>query len=257
MATTRSRHTARVAARRRRSQQRARAVAVLAAVAILVVLTLVFTAFGSGGDDTVEPAASSASIAAPGGRPSPLPLATLGNLLVRLPVSEDDVTGIGFHGSRDGALELQPAGRQANEGLLLRLWHRIAGGQGDGPIWYQLEGETGAATHVLDVGAFPGTDVYAPVNGTIASIMDFVIDGRKLGARIDIRPTDAPSVTLSLTHLRPDPSLSVGSVVRQSTSKIGTVVDVAAVERQALAQHAGGDGNNVAITVYPAASTLP
>ena len=42
-----------------------------------------------------------------------------------------------------------------------------------------------------------------------------------------------------------------------SSSKLGTVVDVAAVERQALAKHARARGNNVAIEVHPAAGSLP
>ena len=190
-------------------------------------------------------------------RPEPQVLATVGNLQLRQPVSQDSVTGIGFHGSRDGALTLDPAGRQANEGLLLRLWHRIAGTPDGGLVWYQLSGSTGPGTSVLNVGAAPGTDVYSPVNGTIAAISDFVIDGRALGARIDIRPQDAPAVFVSLIHLRPDTSLRVGSAVQAATSKIGAVVDVAASERQALEAHARDRGNNVAVAVYPAAGTLP
>jgi hypothetical protein len=190
-------------------------------------------------------------------RPEPQVLATVGNLRLQLPVGQGAVTGIGFHGSRDGALELRPAGRQANEGLLLRLWRRIAGTPIDTPIWYQLSGEAGLGTRVLDVGAAPGTDVYAPVDGTIVGISDFVIDGRTLGARIDIRPREAPAVFVSLTHLRPDASLAVGSSVTAATSKVGTVVDVASAERQALAAHARENGNNVAIAVFPAAGTLP
>jgi hypothetical protein len=64
-------------------------------------------------------------------------------------------------------------------------------------------------------------------------------------------------VFVSLIHLRPDPALTVGSAVRAATSRIGTVVDVAAVEGQALAAHARENGNNVAVAVYPAAGTLP
>ena len=55
----------------------------------------------------------------------------------------------------------------------------------------------------------------------------------------------------------PDPSLAVGSPVLASSSKLGSVVDVAAVERQALAKHARARGNNVAIDVHPAAGSLP
>jgi hypothetical protein len=57
--------------------------------------------------------------------------------------------------------------------------------------------------------------------------------------------------------VRPDPALAVGTPVLGSTSKLGVVVDVAAVERQALAAHATEGGNNVAISVYPSPGALP
>src|SRR5262245_8531777 len=151
MPTPRSRQAARFRARRRRAQQRARWRAVLTVVGILGVVTLVLTAFGSGTPKTAAatPVAPVAALSADT-RPEPQVLATVANLFLRQPVSQDAVTGIGFHGARDGALELEPAGRQANEGLLLRLWHRIAGTPDDGPVWYQLSGSTGPGTRVLD-----------------------------------------------------------------------------------------------------------
>lgn len=256
MPTPRSRQAARHRARRRRAQQRARRLVVLSAVGALALVTLLLTAFGSGSPRVTSQSGAIAA-GATDTRPEPQVLATVGNLRLQLPVGQSAVTGIGFHGSRDGALELRPVGRQANEGLLLRLWRRIAGSPVDAPIWYQLSGEAGPGTRVLDVGAAPGTDVYAPVDGTIVGISDFVIDGRALGSRIDIRPREAPAVFVSLTHLRPDTSLAVGSSVLAATSKIGTVVDVASAERQALAAHARENGNNVAVAVFPAAGTLP
>ena len=84
-----------------------------------------------------------------------------------------------------------------------------------------------------------------------------MIDGKAYGSRIDIRPTAAPALVVTLSHLEPDPSLAVGSPVLASSSKVGSVVDVAAVERQALAKHARARGNNVAIDVHPAAGSLP
>jgi hypothetical protein len=259
MPTPRSRQAARLRARRRRAQQRARWLAVLALVGVLGLVVLLLTAFGSGGARVERTTASTPGIDLLAGdtRPEPQVLATVGNLRIQQPIAQESVTAIGFHGSRDGALELDPTGRQANEGLLLRLWRRIAGTPEDVLVWYQLGGPTGPGTKVLDVGAAPGTDVYAPVDGTVAAISDFVIDGRNLGARIDIRPLQSPSVFVSLVHLRPDPALAVGSPVQAATSRIGTVVDVAAVESQALAEHARDRGNNVALAVYPAAGTLP
>jgi hypothetical protein len=254
MPTPRSRQTARARARRRRAQQRARLVAFLAVVGVLALVTLALTAFGSGGDP-VRPAASTE----PGtlGPPKPQVVASFGNQRLQLPIAQGAVTAVGFRSSRDGALTLDPAGRQANEGLLLRLWRRIAGSRNEGLVWYQLSGDIGPGTSVVSVGAAPDTDVYAPVDGTVVGISDFVVDGRAVGARIDIRPREAPSVFVSLTHLRPDPALTVGSSVLASTSRVGTVVDVAPYERQALAEHAREHGNNVSIAVYPAAGTLP
>ena len=67
----------------------------------------------------------------------------------------------------------------------------------------------------------PGTDVYSPVDGTVVSISDFVIDGKVFGSRIDVRPSAAPSLIVTLSHLEPDPSLAVGSPVLASSSKLG------------------------------------
>jgi hypothetical protein len=259
MPTPRSRQAARLRARRRRAQQRARWLVILSVVGVLGLVVLLLTAFGSGGTRVERDATAAVTMDVLAGdtQPEPQVLATLGNLRLQQPIAQESVTAIGFHGSRDGALELDPTGRQANEGLLLRLWRRIAGTPEDVIVWYQLAGTTGPGTRVLDVGAAPGTDVYAPVDGTVAAISNFVIDCRTLGARIDIRPLQAPSVFVSLVHLRPDPALAVGSSVQAATSRIGPVVDVAAVERQSLAAHARDRGNNVALAVYPAAGVLP
>jgi hypothetical protein len=229
---------------------------VLVALAVVAIIALLVTAFGGGSTTSrtvvpIEPEVTSTGAI----RPRPEPLAKVGNLLIRLPVPAASVTAIGYHGAENGSLDLQPLGRQANEGLLARLWRRIAGARTDGPRWYQLEGSPG--TQVLDVGASEGTDVYAPVDGTVTSISDLVIDGRRIGSRVDIRPTLTPSVTVSIENLRADPSLVVGTPVLASTSKLGTTANVAAVEEQALARHALGDGNNVSIAVFPSPGALP
>ncbi len=223
-------------------------------VAALALVTLILTAFGSGSPDRAAATVSSPPVAT-GVPPEPEVLATVGNLQIKLPIAAEAVTAIGFHGADGDAMELSPVGRQANEGLLARLWRRIAGSARNGPVWFQLEG--GPGTQVLDVGATPGTDVYSPVDGTVVSISDFVIDGKAFGSRIDVRPSSAPSLIVSLSHLEPDPSLAVGSPVLASSSKLGSVVDVAAVERQALAKHARARGDNVAIDIHPAAGSLP
>ena len=162
------------------------------------------------------------------------------------------MTAIGFHGEEGGAVTLSPVGRQANEGLLARLWRRIAGSSQEGPVWYQLAG--GPGTEVLDVGAEPGTDVYSPVDGTVVAIRDRLVSGRVVGAEIELRPTAAPSLVVALENVRPDRALSVGANVAAGSSKLGRVADIARYEKQALARFAPDRGNNVSIQVYPSAS---
>ena len=230
---------------------------ILGALGTLAVITLLLTAFGSGGSSrgttpiSVEAAADASAV-----RPQPQVLATVGNLNLQLPVATASLTAIGFHGSSDGSLSLQPVGRQANEGLLARLWRSVVGARRESPRWYQLEGGP-PGTNVLDVGAAPGTDVYAPVDGSVIAVSDLVIGGADVGSRIDLRPSRAPSVMVSVLNVRPDSAIAVGTPVVAAASKLGTAVNVAAVEEQALAAHASAGGNNVSIVVYPSPGSLP
>ncbi|MBM3676721.1 MAG: hypothetical protein FJW96_02400 [Actinobacteria bacterium] len=246
---------ARLRARRRRSHRRARQIAVLGFLAALAVVTLLLTAFGSGtpsivgGPDDVVPVRAGLP-----GRPDLQPLASVGNLQLVMPVAAGAVTGVGFHGTSRGGLDLKPAGRQGNEGALARLWRRITGTGQDGPVWYQL-GSRGSS--VAAVGAAPGTDVYAPVDGTVVAIRDQVVGGDTIASRVDIRPNRAPSMMVSVSNISPDPVLTVGSTLVASSTKIGKAVDIAAVEKQALAKHARDGGNNVAVSVYPTDGALP
>ncbi len=253
MASPRSRQAARLRARRRRAQQRARIFVALGLVGVVALVTLLVTAFdvGGGSSSSVVPP-SSGSLPE---RPSREPLATVGNLRIELPVAPAATTAIGFRAASDGSLALQPVGRQANEGLLARLWRGIAGVPKDGPSWYQLGGEPG--TEVAVVGAAPGTDLYAPVEGSVVGIADITMDGRQVGSRVDIRPVQAPSVIVAVSYVAVDPAIAVGTRVIPASSRLGTVANVAAVERQSLAEHTADDGNNVAIASYASAGSLP
>jgi hypothetical protein len=177
-----------------------------------------------------------------------------GSLRVELPIAQSRVTAIGYHAANDDALQLTPLGHQANEGALARLAHKLFGG-GHGPFpYYQLGG---GGTDVLDVGAAPGTDVYAPVDGTVIGISPFVLNGRTYGSQIDIQPAVAPSLVVTLTQLARDPALTVGTTVTASGTKIGRVIDLSGVEKQALAQYTQGTGNHVSIELHPAATLTP
>jgi hypothetical protein len=242
-------------ARRRRAagHQRLRRVTLLALASATVVVTLLLTAFGSASSTPLPSGPAPAQRLLPTGPPRPQVVAMRDTLRIQMPIAQSRVTAIGYHGVDNGALELEPVGRQANAGVLSRFVHRLAGGGDNGVAYYQLGG-SGPATAVLDVGAAPGTDVYSPVDGSIVGITDFVISGKRLGSRIDIQPASAPSLVVSLSHLRADPALRVGSSVTAATSKVGTVLDFSRFERQALARYTQDAGNHVSIEVHPSAA---
>ena len=234
-----------------RAARRARRFALLTLLAIVLVVALALTAFGGG---TAKPLRSLAVVnlaATTQTRPYPQIVALRGQVRLQMPIAQSRNTAIGYHSASDGALTLAPVGHKGNQGFVQRVFHAVFGGGGGHPIWYQLDG---GALSALDVGAIPGTDVYAPVDGTVVGISPFVVAGRRYGQRIDIQPQSAPALVVELTQLVADPSLTVGSNVVSGATKVGVVVDLARVERQALARYTNDSGNHVAIEVHPSAT---
>ncbi len=238
-----------------RSASHARRRAILIAIGAGILVILAVAAFRPDGKPAVGSSTpASATRLLPPPPPTGLSIATYGRLHIASPVNEDVVTAIGYHGAGDDALPFAPVGRQANAGVVTRVFHKLVGGGGGGISYYLIGGGEGASTGALDVGAAPGTDVYAPTDGTIVGLRDYILNGTKYGSVIDIQPTGEPSVVLSVSHLRADPALTVGSMISESTSKIGTVVDLSGAERLALARHTRDAGNYVELVLAPAGS---
>lgn len=189
--------------------------------------------------------------------PTGVVIASAAGLPISSPVNETVVTAIGYHGAGEDAVALDPVGRQANEGIAARLFHRIFGGGGGSVAYYMLGGGQGPSTGALDVGAAPGTDVYAPVDGTVVALRDYVLNGKQYGSVIDIQPLTEPSLVLSVAHVEADPALTVGSQLTKSTSKIGTVIDFSGVEKLALAKHTRDAGNYAEVVVRSTAALQP
>ena len=74
------------------------------------------------------------------------------------------------------------------------------------------------------------------------------------GQRIDIQPTYAPSLVVSVSDLAADPSISVGAAVTAGSSKLGELLDLSRFETQSLARYTNDEGNHVLIEVHPAAT---
>jgi hypothetical protein len=239
----------------RRKEHHLRRFAFLTLIAAVTAITLALTAFGDGSPERVSDIVPApAADLLPAGEPQPTVVAKLNGLRIQLPVPNERLTAIGYHGAGNGALALQPVGRQRNQGLFGRIARKIFGGERGDLVWYQLNSGNGPDTSGLDVGAPAGTDVYSPVHGTIVGVTPYVLGGRTFGSRIDIQPMTAPSVVLSMTHVGAAPGLSVGDEVTASATRLGTLLDFTGAERQALARFTNDAGNHVALEVHPSAT---
>ena len=223
----------------------------LGVVCLAIFIVLLVAAFNSGAPSFQESLPKSSRVD-PNSPPQAMVVATQGPLHIQLPISQGAVTALGYHGTDGSSLPLTPVGRQANEGILTRIVHSLFGGGGTGPTYYELGGGEGPGTGALDVGAPQGSDVYAPVDGTVVSIGSFVLDGRTYGNTLEIQPSQEASAVVVVTRLRSDPSLTVGEPVSAGLSKIGTVIDLSGVEKQTLASVTHDAGNHVTIEVDPA-----
>jgi hypothetical protein len=181
-------------------------------------------------------------------------VALQGDLRLYLPIQEGRVTAVGYHAVGDGALTLDPVGTQANAGVFTRLLRRLFGEDKGSIRFYLMGGSGGSETEGLDIGAPPGTDVYAPVNGTVIGISPRKVAGEQHGVRIDIQPSGSPGLVVSLQNLEPDPALSVGSTVAAARTKIGGLIDLSEVERPALAEFTQDRGTHVHMEVRAAVS---
>jgi hypothetical protein len=253
MPSSRPNRRRRVERREVRAARRARRFALLTLLAIVLVIALLLTAFGGGTAQNFE-RISVADIGAPTQtQPYPQIVAVRGAVRLQMPIAQGHATAIGYHSADDGAVTLSPIGQKGNEGVVQRVFHAVFGGGGGHPLWYQLDG---GATSALDVGAAPGTDVYSPIDGTVVGVSPYVVAGHRFGSRIDIQPQSAPSLIVTLTQLRADPEITVGSNVVSGRTKIGAVANLAPYERQALAHYTNDAGNHVSVEVRPAAALV-
>ncbi|MCY4087394.1 MAG: hypothetical protein OXG37_11090 [Actinomycetia bacterium] len=225
------------------------AIGLIAAVAVLVIDRWV------GAAESVAPAVPEPSARLlPGGPPEPQVIALLDDLRLFLPIAPEHITAIGFRGSGETALGLDPVGKRTNAGLFERVRNKVFGGDTDkGLRYYLIDGGVGRQTSGLDIGASVGTNVYAPVDGTVLAINDVIVSGERFGDRIDLSPTAGPGLVVILTNLDADPDLAVGAPVAASETRLGHVIDLSAVEQASLARFTQDRGQHVHLEVQPAA----
>jgi hypothetical protein len=142
-----------------------RRVIVALIIGVVVLVTLLVTAFGSASPDAIHVTqAPNLRLLPPAHPPQHRAVATYGDVFLFLPISGERVSAIGYHASGDGALALNPLGRQANQGSSRVSPTRSSARAPPGRGTYMLGGD-GDTSSALDVGAAPGTDVYSRSTG--------------------------------------------------------------------------------------------
>jgi hypothetical protein len=225
----------------------------LLAIAIAIVLPVLVLVFDEADTSAPVPLPPAERLL-PGGPPAPQVVAFQGALRLQLPIAQDKVTAVAYHSVGKGALALEPVGTQGNAGVFTRLLRRLFGQEKGGIRYYLIEGGEGPDTAGLDVGAAVGTDVYAPVDGTVIGITENVISGESYGVRLDIQPSGSPGLVVSVENVEIDAALSIGSSVDASRTRIGMLVDLSEVQTAALADYTQDSGQHVHLEVRPAAN---
>ncbi|MEO6866733.1 MAG: hypothetical protein ABI200_01795 [Gaiellales bacterium] len=242
----------------RRRHRMARTIAV-SSVFVVTALVLLVWFVGLLGKEVVN--GSAAGAAAPignrtaaaierTGAPTPQTLAaTVGEkgsstLRLQLPIRREAITGIGFGPRHEsGALELAPVGERANTSWARRAVRRFLA---TGPVsdlrWYQLA--DGALSMVV-VGAAPGTEIYAPIDGTVEAITPYRIDGSNRGQLVQLQPSGDGQTIVVLRNLTADPDLRVGTTVSRSATRIGVVRDMEGSIKTRLAAYTHDSGSGV------------
>ncbi len=221
----------RVIDRRRRRRRALVSLAAPLAVAALVIGALLLGS-GDGGSDPVTVTPSPAL--GPGGRPPDITIARTGQIELKLPVDRSRVTAIAFHPLDDPrALELTPTGPLEH--------HDSPRGDRPGP------GRAG-----MDVGAPAGTLVYAPVDGIVVAVSEYVVRGRVVGLQMGIEPLRARGVLVMVNHVEPHagtPVPKVGEAVQAGRTPLGQVPDLSGFLEQEISRFTADAGNHVAINV--------
>ncbi|MCW2925391.1 MAG: hypothetical protein JWM98_2795 [Thermoleophilia bacterium] len=251
----------------RRRHRTARLVATASVVVVAAIVLLVWLV-GLLGREVVSDGSGRSAAAAdrtPGaqavvqgsGSPAPQTLAEAvvdegtAGLRLQLPIRREAITGIGYL-PRDeaGVIELRPTGERANNSWLRRTTQRFLSTAPAGNLrWYRLE--EGTPSMVI-VGAQPGSEVYAPIDGKVVAITDYELSGEVRGSIIQLQPVGDAQTSVVLRNLDAASDLDVGTTVSRRVTRIGTVHDMSGVLEAPLATYTHDSGSGVDMYVLRA-----
>ena len=174
-------------------------------------------------------------------------LAEAAGVDISTPIRPASLTGLGYHPEGESLAAMKPRGKNLSANVFLGLFSR-----GETPErihYYVMDAEErgGPQTGAIDVGATPGTTVYAPVTGTVTAIRpDPMVQNANI---IEIRPDANPDVRVSVALVRSDGRAGVNDSATAGTTELGSVADSAEVLDPQLSSYTTDAGNHVTVSV--------
>ena len=179
-------------------------------------------------------------------------------LKLRLPIQPSALTEVGFHqASYEYALSMTTPLPDASlsKASNHRGTHRTLSLQPTGPnawlvgdvlrMWRARPGRPDTAA---DVGARPGTDVYAPVTGTVIKVKRYKLYNRWDDFEVHIQADGFPKIDVVMIHLT-DLSIAPGDRVVAGETRIAAVRKLSDKFYDQLASYTPDGGNHVHIQV--------
>ena len=181
--------------------------------------------------------------------PEKVPVAQAGDLQLMLPVYSGEITAIGYHAADSpDAVALTPIGHQVNGSIITRGINSLFPQGGFQYVTMGDDNGFGTATQAMDLGAPAGTRVYAPVNGVIAGIRSYAIDGHCPDVEIKVRPQSDATMLVVLTHID-QPQVTLGQPIRAGVTQLGAVRGLDGCVDQPLKRYTSDNGNHLQMQV--------
>ena len=242
--------------RRRRARRRRLAVGVLVGALVIAAVWIAY-AWPSRAPALVPTPGTTAPLTPTGADPQRIVVAYLQGIPVLLPVPLSDTTAVAFQPVDDRhAVPFAPVGRLGDpSGPGGALADIFASG---GMRYYTMKGDssaTSAPTAGLDVGAVPGATVYAPIDGQVTAVTDYLLLGRYPDTQVDLELAGNPSVILAITHLA-GAQVTIGDTVTAGQTVLGAVRGFPAQLDQPLRQFTTDDGDHVEMVAEPVPTQL-
>ncbi|HET6350548.1 MAG TPA: M23 family metallopeptidase [Coriobacteriia bacterium] len=248
---------------RKRRRDKQLVVGFMAGVAIVALIgggaVWALSAFGGAKVTSYLPVRSSKNKAIPVASPSkpvavPTPyFAQHGSVTLRLPVSVDDLTEVGFHqaayryavklSTKLPDADSSKAKKNGGTGRNKASQSKTADAWLVGSVLRMWRGRPGKPDTAADVGAKAGSRVIAPVDGRVRLVKHYELYGKYGDYEIHIQPDGAPTLDLVMIHID-EPVVRAGDRVSSGITPIGKVRKLSDRIRHQLGHYSGDPGDH-------------